>query len=110
MRFNDVAILWYSVKIMNCYFASLFIILLFLSGCRTENTPSQSQKISLASPVPSPLPQIGYTGCLNKITLYFAQDLPCITCFGGQDNQGEIKKAQADPVARPDRVEGMAIA
>ena len=110
MRFIDVAILWYSVKIMNCYFALLLIILLFLSGCRAEETPPKTQASPPAQPAMPTTGKIGCVGCHDNIKLDPAHDLPCISCHKGLDNEGRIEQAHAGLIARPAHPANMAVA
>lgn len=95
---------------MNCYFASLLIILLLLSGCRTEATPPKSQN---PPPAQSALPttgKLGCVGCHDDVKLDPAHDLPCTSCHGGRDHEGQIDQAHAGLIARPAHPGNMAVA
>ena len=111
MRFLDVAILWYSVKIMNRPFTLFLIILLLLSGCRNEEAPPSKPQQQL-SPEPTAKPQIkvGCKGCHDKVNLDPAHQLACTSCHGGVDNEGQIGKAHAGLISLPSHPEQMAAA
>lgn len=102
MRFIDLAILCYSVKNMNCYFASLLFILLLLCGCRTDEAASpKSLKTPATEPAPITTRAPGCTGCHIEVKLDAAHALPCTSCHGGLDNEDQIDKAHAGLIARP---------
>ena len=94
---------------MNCYFASLLIILLLLCGCRTEEiAPPKSQETPAIKPVTiTPTPP-SCTGCHEEVKLDPAHNLPCTSCHGGRDNEGEIDKAHTSLIAKPAHPANMA--
>ena len=109
MRLLDVAILWYSVKIMNCSFVSFLIILLLLSGCRTEEAAlPKSQHPQATQPAITPPAKVGCKGCHDDIKLDPAHQLTCTSCHGGVDNEGQIEKSHAGLIAQPSHPERMA--
>jgi hypothetical protein len=96
---------------MNCYFASLFIILLLFCGCRTEET---APKNSLPSPVVQPkdakFEKIGCEGCHDNIKLDQFHALPCTSCHGGHNDTGQADKAHIGLIAKPAHPANMAVA
>jgi len=111
LRFIDVAILWYSVKIMNCYFASLFIILLLLGGCRAE------EEVPPPPLAPAPVPpavmasdKIGCQGCHGEVKPDPFHNLACTACHGGHDHEGQADRAHVGLIAKPAHPATMAAA
>lgn len=95
---------------MKCYFASLFIILLLLNGCRTEEaTIPKSQRTPSSQPATTPDTfKIGCTGCHGEVRPDSAHNLPCISCHGGHEDEGRKDKAHIGLIARPAHPANMA--
>lgn len=109
MRFIDVAILWYSVKIMKWSFALFVIILLVLVGCRTEESsqPVSTETAEVPAVASVPVP-IGCSGCHDKVQLDSHHAIACTSCHGGVDNESQLDKAHAGLIARPSHPQQMA--
>ena len=87
---------------MDCYFTSLFIILLLLSGCRTEEkSPVKSENTSPTQLTPPISPNPGCTDCHRGIRLDPNHALLCTSCHGGHDMEGSIDKAHVGLIAKP---------
>lgn len=103
LRFYHVAILWYSVKVMKRSLL-LFIILLVLTSCRPDESPPQQQAggTAVVQPAAEVPVKKGCGGCHGTVLLDPAhQQLACVSCHGGEDDESRIDKAHAGLVARP---------
>lgn len=96
---------------MNCLFASCLIIVVLLSGCRTEEAnPSKSRQQQVVQPAITPPVKTGCRGCHDKIKLDPAHQLACTSCHGGVDNESQTDTAHAGLIARPSHPDRMAAA
>jgi len=88
-------------------FASCLIILLLLSGCRTEETaPPKPAQYQAVQPVATPV-KVGCTGCHDEVKLDSAHQRACTSCHEGIDNEGQIDRAHAGLITRPSHPDRM---
>jgi len=94
---------------MNCSFISFLIILLLLSGCRTEDAAlPKSQHPQATQPAITPPAKVGCKGCHDDIKLDPNHQQTCTSCHGGVDNEGQIEKSHTGLIAQPSHPERMA--
>jgi hypothetical protein len=83
-------------------------MLLLLGGCRTEEAaPRKSQEPPVTQPVTTTPKTPGCIGCHSEVKLDPVHALPCISCHGGLDNEGQIDKAHVGLIAKPAHPENM---
>lgn len=94
---------------MNRPIISFLIILLLLTGCRTEEAaPPRTQQQQTPQAVATTPAKVGCKGCHDGVILDPAHQLACTTCHGGVDDEGQIEKAHAGLIAQPAHPERMA--
>ena len=109
LRFLDVAVLWYSVKIMNGPFILCAILLLLLTGCRTDDPKPSPPLPRPASSADTTLAvKTGCAGCHDTVRLDPPHQLGCTSCHGGQDNESRPDAAHRGLIARPSHPSRMA--
>ena len=99
MNFLHVAILWYSVKAMQCKLIFLFLVLSMLCGCQGEET-ARSDKTEGKQVANAPQ-QKGCVACHPEVVLTAPHDLACVTCHRGNPEGIQQENAHAGLIARP---------
>ena len=100
MGFIDVAILWYSVKIMKAELILLLTTLFFLFGCREPEAEKQKQIPTEEQKMVQPRLK-GCRSCHADVLADKNHDLQCSVCHQGNAEASDQEKADADLIAKP---------
>lgn len=111
LKFLDVAVLWYSVKIMNgpLFLYTMLLLVLTATGCRSEDIQPSLPPPPITTSSDTTLPvRLGCIGCHGNVRLDSSHQMSCTACHSGQDNERQADKAHAGLIARPSHPSRMA--